>query len=135
MKKPGSKWNLPYADLASFNVLNVSPSSGSNDTYRSLPILPRHVIDDANRRRLCWGIVTSMVFKYVLLLGSRIIIVSLWSAMTTERFLHAKKRRGAEWRGMLFLPPFSHIPAAARTTLVEQQQNNMLTDERRLLER
>ena len=44
---------LPY--------LSVSPSSGSNERYKSLPILPRHVIDAANRFRLCGGIVMSIL--------------------------------------------------------------------------
>ena len=51
--------------LFAFIYLSVSPSSGSNERYKSLPILPRHVIDAANRFRLCGGIVMSIIFIYL----------------------------------------------------------------------
>ena len=47
--------------FASFNDDKVNPLISSNDKYKSLPILPRHVIDAEKRFRLCGGIVISMV--------------------------------------------------------------------------
>jgi len=50
--------------FASFKLDKVNPLISSKDRYKSLPILPRHVIDAENRFRLCGGIVISMLNVY-----------------------------------------------------------------------